>query len=181
MKTSIVVLLCMAGALGCSRTSRPSQPPTSGWNTPAPGQRVETAQVSESAPPQQGIPTNTPPVAPPAAPIVPPPDQTPMTLTPASGVGSPRTATAQLVPSTQASGDRGDNAQDQEAIREIRAAMASDRALSPTLSQVTIIAKKGRVWLRGQVSTSAQRAGIEKAARQAAGVFSVNNELTVLE
>jgi hypothetical protein len=181
MKTSIALLLCAAGALSCARTSRPSQPPPSAWNAPTAGQRVETAQVSESAPPQQGIPTNTPPVAPPAPPVAPPPDQTPLTLTPASGVGSPRTSSAQLVPSTQPSGDTGDNAQDQEAIREIRAAIGSDRTLAPIGSQVTIVAKKGRVWLRGQVSTSAQRAAIEKATRRAAGVFSVNNELAVME
>jgi hypothetical protein len=180
MKPSIVMLLCAAGALACSHTSRSPSAASTSSSAPA---RVETAQVSQSAPTERGIPTNTPPVAPPTAPVVPPPDQTPFTLTPASGVGSPRTASAQLVPSpsTEASGDRGDNAQDQESIREIRAAMASDRALASVASQVKIVAKKGRVWLRGQVSTSAQRASIERAARQAAGVFSVNNELTVME
>ncbi|HKY37970.1 MAG TPA: BON domain-containing protein [Polyangiaceae bacterium] len=178
MKTSIALVLCAAGALACARSSRPPTQP-SGWNAPSTTGRVETAQVSESAPLQGGIPTNTPPVAPPAPPVAPPPDQTP--LTPASGVGSPRTTSAQLVPSTEASGDRADNAQDQESIREIRSALASDRTLAPIASQVTIVAKKGRVWLRGQVSTSAQRTGIERATRQAAGVFSVNNELTVME
>ncbi len=182
MKPSIAMLLCAAGAVACSHTSRPPSSASSGA-PPSPSGRVETAQVSEYAPPERGIPTNTPPVTPPAPPVTPPPDQTPLTLTltPASGVGSPRTTSAQLVPSPEASGDRGDNAQDQESIREIRAAMASDRALASVASQVTIVSKKGRVWLRGQVSTSAQRAGIEKAARRAAGVFSVNNELTVME
>jgi hypothetical protein len=178
MKASIAILLCGAGALACARTSRP---PSTASASPTAPQRVETAQVSESAPPQPGIPSNAPPVAPPTPPVAPPPDQTPLTLTPASGMGGPRTASAQLVPSAQAPGDRADNSQDQESIREIRAAMASDRMLSPVASKVTIVAKKGRVWLRGQVNTSAQRAGIERVTRQAAGVFSVNNELVVME
>jgi len=46
---------------------------------------------------------------------------------------------------------------------------------------VTIVARNGRVWLRGQVNTAAQRAAIEKAARRAVGVIGVNNELVAME
>src|SRR5215211_5198975 len=126
MKTSIAILLWAAGALACSRASGP--PSTSSASTAArPAPRVETAQVSESAPTQPGIPTNNPPIAPPIPPPAVEPDQTPLTLTPANGVGAPRTASAQLVPSTASSQDRSDSAEDQESMREIRAALASNR------------------------------------------------------
>jgi hypothetical protein len=136
--------------------------------------------VSEYAPPAPGIPTNNPPVAPPAAPLTLPPDQTPITLTPASGFGAPRTGSAKLVASDPAR-DKPDSAQDQESIREIRELLAADKALAPVASRVTIVARNGRVWLRGQVNTAEQRAGIERSALRAAGVIGVNNELIVME
>jgi len=175
MKLPITVLLCAVSAVACSRASRPSTPTASTSPT-----RVETAQVSESAPPPAGIPTNNPAVAPPAAAAAPPPDQTPLTLTPASGTGSPRTTSAQLVP-TDSTRDKPETARDEESIREIRAALASDGKLSSVASRVTIVARNGRVWLRGQVNTAAQRAAIEKAARRAVGVIGVNNELVAME
>jgi osmotically-inducible protein OsmY len=126
-----------------------------------------------------GIPSNTPPVAPPAAPLSPPPDQTPLTLRPAAGVGEARTSAALVPPSpTQ---NQPDTAQDQESIKEIRALLAADRALAPLANQVTIVARSGRVWLRGQVNTKEQRAAIERVARQAAGVVNVKNELVAME
>ena len=186
MKPSIAMLLCAAGAVACAHSGRSQSASNTGYAPSS--QRVETAQVRESAPTQPGLPTNTPPLAPPTVPATPPPDQTPLTLTPASGVGSPRAqfVPGDAVPSNAASGsaassDKAESGQDQESIREIRAALASDRTLASAAPQLTIVAKKGRVWLRGQVNTAAQRAGIERAARQAAGVFSVNNELTVSE
>lgn len=175
MKLPIAVVVVAASAVACSRESRPVSQPVS---SPAPT-RVEIAQVSESAPPAPGIPTNNPPVAPPPAAHAPAPDETPLTLTPASGVGEPRAASAQLVPSAPQS-DKPQTTSDQESIREIRALLAQDRALAPMAARVNIVARSGRVWLRGQVNTSEQRAAIEKAARRAAGVIDVNNELVVM-
>lgn len=177
MKVPITLVLCAAGAIACTH-ERPPQ--SAAASAPAPEGRVETAQVSEYAPPAPGIPTNNPPIAPPAAPLAPPPDQTPVTLTPASGIGTPRSASAQLVPSDPAR-DKSDSAQDQDSIREIRELLAADKALASIAPRVTIVARNGRVWLRGQVNTAEQRAGIERAARQAAGVIGVNNELAVME
>jgi osmotically-inducible protein OsmY len=77
-------------------------------------------------------------------------------------------------------GDKPHTISDQESIREIRARLAEDRALAPMAERVKIVARSGRVWLRGQVNTAEQRAAIEKAARRAAGVIDVNNELVVL-
>ena len=176
MKVPITLVLCAAGAIACAH----DRPTRSVSAAPPPQARVETAQVSEYAPPPPGIPTNNPPVAPPAAPLTLPPDQTPVTLTPASGFGVPRTASAKLVSSDPAR-DKPDSAQDQESIREIRALLAADKALASVAPRVTIVARNGRVWLRGQVNTAEQRAGIERASLRAAGVIGVNNELTVME
>jgi osmotically-inducible protein OsmY len=77
--------------------------------------------------------------------------------------------------------DKSDSAQDQDSIREIRALLGADKMLAAIAPRVTIVARNGRVWLRGQVNTAEQRAGIERAARQAAGVIDVNNELVVME
>ena len=179
MRVPITVLLLATGAVACSYGSRPPSSPTASA-APAPPTRVETAQVSESAPPEPGIPKNHPDVAPPVNAAVPSPDQTPLTLTPASGIGAPRTASAQLVPSDPTR-DKPESVQDQESIREIRELLASDKKLAPIAHQVTIVARHGRVWLRGQVNTADQRAAIEKVARQAAGVINVKNELAVME
>lgn len=178
MKLSIAVLMCGAGAMACSHDSPPPKAVAS--PVPPPAERVETAQVSESAPLEPGIPVNGPTVAPPAPVVAPPPDQTPLTLTPASGSASPRAVSAPLVP-TDPSRDKPKNASDQESIREIRALLASDAALASIAPQITIVAREGRVWLRGQVNTAGQRAAIEKAARQAGGVLNVTNELVVME
>lgn len=167
-------------ATTCALACTPAHPaPAAPVAAPAPT-RVETAQVSESAPPEPGIPKNAPPLAPPLVPVTPSPDQTPLTLTPASSAEPPRTSSAALVAS-DAARDKPESAQDQESIREIRALLAADRSLAPLSKQVTLVVKHGRVSLRGQVNTAEQRAAIEKAARQAVGVTNVKNELAVME
>ena len=74
-----------------------------------------------------------------------------------------------------------DTAEDHESIQDIRAAMAADKSLSAAAKEVTIVARNGRVWLRGHVSTAEERSAIERAALQAAGVVEVHNELVVAE
>lgn len=180
MKVSLALCVCCVGALACSREAPPpSAPaPVSAAPSPPPISRLEEAPVQESRPTEQGIPTPPavpPPVAPPAAPT----DQ--VSLTPASGTGSARRASAALVPATPARDDKAESAQDRESIREIRALVAGDPTVASTAPQLVIVARSGRVWLRGQVNTAAQRAAIEKAARQAVGVVNVKNELVVLE
>ena len=176
-----ITVLCALGAVACSHDSRPQTVAVA----PPPPTRVETAQVSESAPLEAGIPTNPPAVTPPAAVVAPPPDQTPLTLTPASGVGSLRSGSAALVSAptvaSDSSRDKADTARDQESIREIRQLLASDKTIAAVAAQLTIVARSGRVWLRGQVSTNEQRAAIEKLARSAGNVLNVNNELVVME
>lgn len=176
MKVSIAVWLC-TGALACSHESRPRSAPTAA----PPGtsvSRLEEAPAKEAAPSTSGIPA-APSVAPPVAPPAPP--ETSLSMTPASGQGSTRNASAQLVPSAPGPDDKAQSPQDQESIREIRTLLASDPALAPVAARVVLVARNGQVWLRGQVNTAAQRAAVEKAARQAVGVINVKNELIALE
>jgi hypothetical protein len=183
MKWSTITPLFAAGALACAQTGRP--PTASSATAPTSADRTETAQVSESAPLEPGIPTNAPAVHPPT-PALGPAEPTAAPLSPASGNGSPRSVSAQLVPDPardQApnSRDQAATARDRESLREMRALFASDPALAPIANQITIVARDGRVWLRGQVNTTEQRTALEKAARQAAWVLNVNNELVVME
>jgi hypothetical protein len=179
MKSSFAFCFCCVMAVACSRESHPrdAAAPTQVSAPPAIS-RLEDAPVQTSHPTGQGIPT-APAVAPPVAPPAVPTDQVP--LTPASGNGTARTASAALVPAAPSPDDKAESAQDREALREIRALVASDPALASSASHLVIVARGGRIWLRGQVNTAAQRAAIEKAARQAAGVIDVRNELAVLE
>ena len=179
MKSSFVLGFCCVVALACSRESPPRSAATPA-PTPAPPaiSRLEDAPVQASHPTEQGIPAG-PAVAPPVAPPAVPTDQ--VSLTPASGNGPARTASAALVPSAPTPDDKAESTQDRESIREIRALVASDPALASSAPHLVIVARGGRVWLRGQVNTAVQRAAIEKAARQAGGVVDVRNELAVLE
>lgn len=173
MKLTITVLLCAAAA--CSRESRPAVQTATPTTTPTQTALVAPAPGEPGAP---GIPTNNPEVAPPKTEAAPPPDETP--LTPASTLGAARPSSAQLVPSNPVL-DKADSPSDQESVREIRGLLAADKSLSATARQVTIVARDGRVWLRGQVNTAEERAAVERAARQAGGVVDVRNELLVME
>ena len=77
--------------------------------------------------------------------------------------------------------DQPESGADAESIREIRALLAADKSLSKTARQITINAAKGRVRLSGQVNTAEERAAIERAARKAANVIDVKNQLVVLQ
>lgn len=173
MKLVITVLLCAAAA--CSRESRPQTAQAVGTTTSP----LQTALVASPQPGAQGIPRDNPQVAPPQAEASPPADETP--LTPASGLGGPRPTSAQVATPNNPALDHADSPTEQESLREIRELLARDQALSATARQVTIVVRDGRVWLRGQVNTAEQRAAIERAARQAAGVVDVRNELVVME
>ena len=185
MKLPIAVLLCAASVVACSHESHPNTVPMAEAN-PTPARRVEPTPVVETSQEDKptrvlpGMPTDSPQVAPPAAAAPPPSDDSSLALTPASGNGAPRAVSPQMV-QTDPARDKPETAQDEQSIREIRALLASDRALAPISPQVTIAVRGGRVWLRGQVNTAGERAAIEKAARRAGGVLDVKNELVVME
>ena len=169
MKLSITVLLCAAtGTVACSHEKPPPQSAYATWR----------AQTKPAATPSLDplAPTTTARIAEPTPAAI--PEEPP--LTPASGVGGPRSTSAQFVPGDSAM-NQADTPEDQESIREIRTALATDKSLSESARRVSVIVRHGRVWLRGQVGTTAERAAIERAARQAVGVIGVRNELVVME
>ena len=175
MKLSIAALLCAATVVpACSRDSRPQ----TAQNPSTLPTQTALDSPEPSPPPGPGIPTNPPEVAPPVAPAARAPEEVPLTAS--SGRGEPRPAAAGLVASDPAL-DTTESNEDRESVGEIRALLAADSSLSPGARQVRIVARKGRVWLRGQVNTAEERAAIERAARKAANVRDVRNELLVLQ
>jgi hypothetical protein len=162
MKLSIAVSVCAAaGSIACSHDSR--------------SRGAYDASRSEAAPPRVApIPMDNPPM-----PLRAPGASTEPPLTPASGVATPRTRPAPLVPNDGVNQFSGPA--DEDSIRQIRELLAADRSLSPSARNVTIVARDGIITLRGQVNTAQERAAIERAARRGGGVIEVRNELAVME
>jgi hyperosmotically inducible protein len=187
-RSSAVGLLAITGLIACSHDSPPKTVQDSAADRAEPAAGDTTTPLvttTPTIPTRLAPPTATAaptPVAAPAPPAAPSPPLVPdePQLTPASGVAAPRTGSASLAGSSSAQ-DKADSREDQESLREIRELLAATPALSSTARQVTIVVRNGRVWLRGQVSTSEERAAIERSARQAGGVIDVRNELVVME
>lgn len=81
---------------------------------------------------------------------------------------------AKLVPT-----DQGNNEADLKTTQEIRQALVKDKTLSFGAKNVKIITVNGKVTLRGPVSSAAERATIEAAARKVAGATQVDSQLEV--
>lgn len=73
--------------------------------------------------------------------------------------------------------DQGNNETDLKITQEIRQALMKDKSLSFGAKNVKVITVNGKVTLRGPVSTAAERATIEAAARKVAGASQVDNQL----
>jgi BON domain len=176
MKLSIVTIVCVATITSaCSHESRPPSTQTPS-TLPTQTALVATSPTSESGTPS--IPAHPPDVPAPVAPPARAPEEVPLTAS--SGIAAPQALAANPPPADPAL-ERTESPEDQESVAEIRALLASDSSLSPSARRVMIVARKGRIWLRGQVNTAAERAAIERAARKAANVRDVRNELSVLE
>lgn len=179
MKLAISVSFAVViGAAACSH----NQPqPETARATPSPAP-TQTALVAPAAEPQLApgaatIPRE-PQVAPPQAPALKPADDSPVTTS--SSFASTRPESLPAV-ATDPNRDQSETSADAESVREIRSLLAADKSLSGTARQVTIIAAKGRVRLTGQVNTAEERAAVERAARKAANVIDVRNQLVVLQ
>ncbi|RYZ06871.1 MAG: BON domain-containing protein [Myxococcales bacterium] len=181
---NVALFSALTLAAACSRESRSPAEPTAASTLPTQTALVSSTETGASAQPGAAtIPTNAPSIPSPVAPPMTSADEKP--LVPSSGVGAPRPSVDELPPgrSTQALDrnlDKADSESDRESLREIRALLSADKSLSTTARRVTVIAKDGRVRLSGQVNTAEERAAIERAARQAANVREVKNELVVL-
>lgn len=73
------------------------------------------------------------------------------------------------------------NMSDREVMKHIRQDVVSDKSLSTYGHNVKIVAKNGKVTLRGPVHSEDEKRAIEEHARKYAGDRNVTNELTVKE
>ena len=73
------------------------------------------------------------------------------------------------------------NMSDRDIARHIRQDVVSDKSLSTYGHNVKIIAKSGKVTLRGPVHSEDEKRAIEEHARKYAGDGNVTNEVTVKE
>jgi hypothetical protein len=173
-----VALATVVGAVACSHNqAQTARAPTS--TTPMQTALVAPAEPTNPplAPGAASIPNN-PQIAPPQAPALRPAEDSPITTS--SSLASPRPETLPSVAPDPVR-DQSETSADAESVREIRAQLAADKSLSATARQVTIVAAKGRVRLTGQVNTAEERAAVERAARKAANVIDVKNQLVVLQ
>jgi osmotically-inducible protein OsmY len=70
---------------------------------------------------------------------------------------------------------------DLKLMREIRRAIVKDKSLSSSAHNVKIVARDGKVTLRGPVKSDAEKTAVEQKATEIAGAGNVTNELTVKE
>jgi hyperosmotically inducible periplasmic protein len=74
---------------------------------------------------------------------------------------------------------QSNSSSDVELTRQIRQAIAKDRALSTYAHNVKIITRNGVVELKGPVRSESEKAAVEAKATDVAGAAKVKNELTV--
>ncbi|HEX5661081.1 MAG TPA: BON domain-containing protein [Polyangiales bacterium] len=75
--------------------------------------------------------------------------------------------------------DQSESEPDRDLLQRIRKAVIADDSLSFDAKNVKIITRNGQVTLRGAVANAREKASIEKAARDAAGIDRVTNQLEV--
>jgi len=77
-------------------------------------------------------------------------------------------------------GDKAGNAaSDREIMQKVRKAVMDDKSLSTYAHNVKIIAKDGKVTLKGPVRSEEEKAAIERIANENAGSGNVTNEITI--
>jgi hyperosmotically inducible protein len=75
--------------------------------------------------------------------------------------------------------DQANTRSEMHIARAIREAVMADAALSTIAHNLTIIAARGIVTLRGPVKSGEEKANIGAKARQVAGVTSVSNQIEI--
>jgi len=77
-------------------------------------------------------------------------------------------------------GDKASNAaNDRELMQKVRKAVMDDKSLSTYAHNVKIIAKEGKVTLKGPVRSQEEKEAIERLANDASGAGNVTNEITI--
>ena len=80
---------------------------------------------------------------------------------------------------TAGAAQQSDQSSDIAITRNIRRAVVKDKSLSTAAHNVTIITKDGRVTLKGEVKSEAEKQTVEAAATGVAGAANVDDQLRV--
>ena len=81
---------------------------------------------------------------------------------------------------SQPTADQAKNSKsDVQIMKEIRQAVVGDKALSTYAHNVKIIAKHGKVTLKGPVHTAEEKSSIEAKATEVAGAGNVTNQISI--
>lgn len=90
----------------------------------------------------------------------------------------PAAATMQSQNATGGAAQQSNQSSDLTITRNIRRALMKDKSLSVEAHNVTIITKGGKVTLKGQVQSDAEKQTVESAATNVAGAGNVEDKLT---
>jgi hyperosmotically inducible protein len=81
---------------------------------------------------------------------------------------------------TEPTADQGSNKlSDRELMQQIRKSVMDDKSLSTYAHNVKIIAKAGKVTLKGPVRSEEEKRTVEQKAAEVAGAGNVTNEITI--
>jgi hypothetical protein len=189
MKRELAILLCLAGAVGCST----NQPPREAQDVaatpvhhdyemrPASSDAFDPARSDAAADRTRDPDPYHHNAAPPAKAPEPAAQSAPVDRTKDAPVAPDNTKINQR--DTKAAAptpmDQGESRSDLDITQRIRQAVVADRSLSFTAKNVKIITRDGKVVLRGPVNSAAERASIEAAAFKVAGSGNVDNQIEV--
>jgi len=95
----------------------------------------------------------------------------------AAAAPGPANAAIQSQNAAAGAAQQSNQSSDITITRNIRRALIKDKSLSVKAHNVTIITKDGKVTLKGQVDSDAERQTVESAATNVAGAGNVVNQL----
>ena len=91
----------------------------------------------------------------------------------------PHIAPAQSQNATAGAAQQSNHSSDLTITRDIRRAVLKDKSLSTEAHNATIITRNGKVTLKGQVKSEAEKQAVESAAANVAGAANVDNQLSI--
>jgi len=96
----------------------------------------------------------------------------------ALSAAAPSAFAVQSQSATAGAAQQSNQSGDLTITRNIRRAVIKDKSLSTEAHNVTIITKDGKVTLKGQVKSDAEKQTVESAATNVAGAGNVDDQLT---
>ncbi len=82
-------------------------------------------------------------------------------------------------PGEQTADQGKNNSSDLDLMKQIRKAVVDDKSLSTSAHNVKIIAKNGKVTLKGPVTSEDEKKAVEQKATEVAGAGNVTNQITI--